>query len=164
MLADICVAVFLWGAAEINVLVFGWSRGLSSHRGRGCFSGNVIPASSLLLPARREGGESGEGGGRAGQHQPETLNFYGSKRDKACPESGQAGRDPSRSPEVVLQGRRSVISWVGESAGFGRPWRPRKAFLPKKGVWLRPPLPIPLACFFTICFCGFPAGHAAPGT
>ena len=94
MLADICVAVFLWGAAEINVLVFGWSRGLSSHRGRGCFSGNVIPASSLLLPARREGGESGEGEGRAGQHQPETLNFYGSKRDKACPESGQAGRDP----------------------------------------------------------------------
>ena len=81
MLAGICVSVFLGRAVEINVLVFGWSRELSSHHGRGCFSGNVIPASSLLLPARRGGGEGGEGGGQAGQRQPETLNFYGSKRD-----------------------------------------------------------------------------------
>ena len=94
MLAGICVSVFSGRAVEINVLVFGWSRRLSSHRGRGCFSGNVIPASSFLLPARRGGGEGGEGGGQAGQRQPETLNFYGSKRDKACPESGHAGRDP----------------------------------------------------------------------
>jgi hypothetical protein len=63
MLAGICVSsVFLGRAVEINVLVFGWSRELSSHHhgGRGCFSGKVIPASSLLLPARRGGGEGGE--------------------------------------------------------------------------------------------------------
>jgi hypothetical protein len=96
MLAGICVSVFLGRAVEINVLVFGWSRELSSHHhgGRGCFSGKVTPASSLLLPARRGGGEGGEGGGQAGQRQPETLNFYGSMRDNAFPESGQAGRDP----------------------------------------------------------------------
>ena len=84
MLAGICVSVFLGRAVEINVLVFGWSRELSSHHGRGCFSGNVIPASSFLLPARRGGGEGGEGGGQAGQRQPETPNpetpnLYGSE-------------------------------------------------------------------------------------
>ena len=55
------------------------------------------------------------------------------------------------------QSAKSVIS------GSGRPRRPRKAF--PRGVWLRPPPPSsPPSMFFTICFCGFPAGHAAPGT
>ena len=47
-----------------------------------------------------------------------------------------------------MQGRRSVISWVGESAGFGRPWRPPRKAFPKERCVASPSPPHPPRMLF----------------